>query len=825
MLCCTAFVAGMTLTGAPAPAVALCGLTAVLLLTASAITSRIAPGLFLPALALAFAACGGLVHQTRTALPDDDISLNDDARNLTIRGTVVGHPEDRGWYQRLQLRVERVTYDCGASRRVSGRTILRTSSGLDLTFGDRLIARGASIKLPPTVEEPGEFDYRAWLRRRGVTALMNAREVEVIGRDRGWRTSTALLGRALRERVSSGIEEAMPGVDGAFYSRLLIGMVYGLDAGRPPADIVEQFRRAGTIHLLVVSGAQVSIIALAIAGLAGLGRGRRTGRRLRWWQVPIAIVLIGALVLIVGMEASIGRAVAMFVLIAMASLTSRDYDVYTALAFAAAIICLFDPHALHNLGFQLTFAATLGIVLFLPPEPIRRVSNDVAAPPLPQLRAVVWATAGAWVMTAPILAHSIAQFAISGNLANLVNVPLSVMIRVLGFIALPVSLLPWATPLMVPICWLARGLLRMVIHVNALAISLPLAFAHDLQISLAGVFLCYLGVVVLFALGAVQRVQRWLDERLLRLHPSSPTIGIVSFVTLLTVSYVIAGTPPGQLEMAVLPVGAGQCVVIRTPEGRSLMVDGGSGSHASTGDEVAGQIILPHLVARRIQRLDAVVVSHWHADHYNALPRVFDAIGVDLILLPPEVDDFRPPDELRHHVQASGRRAVPGGLLTLDETVSVRVLAPRFPLLRGTGDDPNNNSVVVMVEHNEVRFLLPGDLEPEGVIRLLRDAHAAGWSLRADVLLLPHHGRDLMGVLPLLDAVRPRWAIASSDYQADDYLCNEALAQLQQRGIRLLRTDEHGKVSVFSDGHRLRTTTTRGSRAHGAWLGAMRQFD
>ena len=819
LLACVTLIVGMMLAHAAPPRAIVFQTIGLAGAAATATLLVLAPRMVLTPALICVLGVGGMLFQRSTEVGPLDLSRMAGAEDCTILGTVIAPPEEGTWRRRVRVEIEGIGRDGRVTSSATGRAEVRIPRKTQLAVGDRVLLTEASVELPAAPEEQDAFDYRAWLARQGVRSLVSARVVEVVGRDESSSARLQRFGMALRERVVGSIEAAMPGADGALYSRLLVGMVYGLQAAPLPEEIVEQFRRAGTVHLLVVSGAQVSMLAIAIVGLTG-----GSFWRLRWWQAMFAALGVLVLVLIVGMEASVGRAVAMFALVLLAALTARDYDVYTALGFAAALILLFDPQALLSLSLQLTFAATLGVIIFLPRDVIESVPGVRAARPLPQVRAVVWGTVGAWALTTPLLAHSVSGFALNGNVANLVNVPLSGLVLGLGFVELPVALVPGLSPLLWLLCWVARGVLQVVMQVNELAAALPMPFVEGVHLSGLGCVACYAALGLLLALGAHRKASAALDRALVRMHPSSPgVIGIVMAGGLVC-SLALAGRPPRQVELTVLPVGAGQCAVIRAPSGATLMADcGGGGNYEGAGREVSDGIIVPWLTRRRIERIDAVSVSHWDTDHANALPRLLDLIPVSTLLMPPELPGAEPPEELGDAVPARPEWAVAGGRLALADGLDVELLAPRMPLLRGTRDDANANSVVMMVTHGEVRALLTGDIDGAAIERLVRDARNTGRSLQADVLVLPHHGRRLAESEPLLDAVRPKWAVASCDDGADRYLGDEEMALLHSRGIRLLRTDDNGAIVMHSDGRRLSMTATRGEHSLGTWVAAARR--
>ncbi len=361
LLCCVALTAGMMLAHAAPPRTLIFAALALAGAGATAILALVAPRVVLAPTLVCVLGVGGLLFQRSTVVGPLDLSRIAGTEHRTILATVIAPPEEDGWNRRVRVQVEGVGAGGRATARATGRAEVRIPRKAQLSVGDRVLLTEASVALPPAPEEPSAFDYRAWLARQGVRSLVRARGVEVVGRDASPRVRLTRFGTGLRERVVGSIEAAMPGADRALYSRLLVGMVYGLEVAPLPEEIVEQFRRAGTVHLLVVSGAQISMLAIAIIGLTG-----GSFRRMRWWQAALTALGVLVLVAIVGMEASVGRAVAMFALVLLAALTARDYDVYTALGVAAALILVLDPQALLSLSFQLTFAATLGVVAFIP---------------------------------------------------------------------------------------------------------------------------------------------------------------------------------------------------------------------------------------------------------------------------------------------------------------------------------------------------------------------------------------------------------------------------------------------------------------------------
>ena len=766
-------------------------------------TVRRAPDVSSLVLLAAFFSLGAFLHATHMTVPAADISRLAARPPAAIEGVVVSPPEARGTRRQFRLRVSSV-----AGRHAGGVASVHAPPLPEVAAGDRIRLEDARVSLPHGAERPGDFDYRRWLRRQGVTAEVSSREVTVLARADARAGRVADWRAGLRSRVIGAIERAMPGAEGDLYARLLAGMVYGLEASPLPDHIIEDFRRAGTIHLLVVSGAQVTMLMLAVLWLAG---GRRDG--MRWWQGACVSLALVVLVLIVGLGESVARALAMFALLALAALGGRDYDLPTAIGFAAMVICALDTTALFSLGFQLTFAATAGVALFLPYSTLLHINRSPAVASVQILRGVLWGTVGAWLMTTPLLAYAFGGFAFTGNIANLINVPLSGLVMGVGFLALPLSLIPGMGWLLVVLCAAARMLLRLVMGVNLLAGSLPLAYVDGVHLSALGCLLWYALVAFLLLSGGLARGHLWLDRRLLRMHPAWMWIGGLLVIALIAGAQAFGSLPPRGLQVTLLPVGGGQCAIVRSPSGATMMVDcGGNIGGPGAGPRLAEDVISPWLSQHRIRRLDWVVITHWDADHFNALASVLERVPCEIVLLPPELPEARMPDELRKALADSAVYAWSGGVVRLGADVRAEVFSPRHPLLTGTEDDANNNSIVLRLTFGESAMLLMGDLEADGLRALVRSATTNGRDLSADVICLPHHGRSLANTWRLLELANPEWAVVSCDRQARYYLGADGQARLAAMGMRVLRTDTHGAITVTTDGRRLRVTGARASR-------------
>jgi len=266
---------------------------------------------------------------------------------------------------------------------------------------------------------------------------------------------------------------------------------------------------------------------------------------------------------------------------------------------------------------------------------------------------------------------------------------------------------------------------------------------------------------------------------------------------------------PTTVTVAVFAVGQALAVGIVTPDGHALLYDAGNSR------EDAEQVILPFFRSRGIERLDYLVLSHPDQDHVGGMPAVLSGITVERYVDPVLPSTNRSYLETLRLVRERGVqpiRAERGRTLQLGEAVRARVLWPERPFLLDTSGEvsDNDNCVVLLVEHGDVRILLPGDLERRGEEALLA---REGAGMRAQILVVGHHGSRTSTSEPFLAAVQPAVAVISVGRDNPyGHPHPEVLQRLRTYGVRVYRTDSDGTVLIDSDGTRWTVETGQGKQ-------------
>lgn len=539
------------------------GLTAAAATWAYVFRQRIVYRMVFACLAVAFV--GGA--RARAAIPHPEASsvadFNDVPVLLTFRGVAVEPPVLRGRTLRVRLEVEGVAREeSGPWLTTSGRVQAETTEVIGVAYGDRLQVRGW---LSTPRNRPG-FPEADVLERSGVFSVLHAVEVETLATGQG----NPVLGffYRLRQRALTALAAAVPPEEAA----LLGGVVLGADETMP-THLQQVFSRTGTTHILAVSGFNVALVAGTFGALFGRWLGARRG-------AVAAALAIASYTILVGAEPSAVRASIMAGLAIVARLLGRRGNALTSLAATGMIMTAWRPSLLGDIGFQLSFAATLGLVIFA--EPLEQAALSWFQPaPGPKtgqvvglLRDVVFLTLAAQLATLPLTAYHFGRLPATALPANFLILPIQPALMILGSLT-AVGGMVWG-PAGTVLGWVTYPLATYNLRVVEAFAAMPLASLAVGSISLLGVAGAY---AALFAVAVALRARRegWKPP------VSIPAWGKLAAIGLLTslAWKAVIDAPDARLHATLFSSGD---VLLESPTGRFVLLRPAAGSVAPAAD-------------------------------------------------------------------------------------------------------------------------------------------------------------------------------------------------------------------------------------------------
>jgi competence protein ComEC len=697
------------------------------------------------ALGSAAAAVEGLQHQARTLWQVGPTS-GEDGRAVRLVGVVRGDAVERAGRLDLLIDAEDVEVEGSVARRV-GRARVEVGGEVPkprLLDGDR-VAVWATLRAAARAEGV----------RENLAAFGYCKSARLLERRDGGPPVRRAAAR-LREAARTAFRRSMlPGTERG----LVLAMVLG-DRSEVDEPTAEAFRASGTYHVLALSGAQVALVAgLIVAGLRWLRAGP-------WTQAAVTGTAIGLYALLVGGDVPVVRAALMASAVLAGRALELDTDPSNLLGFAALLLLADRPASAADVGFQLSFGATLGILALA-----GSLTRGVPRLPL-RVDLAVAASLAAQGALAPVLAAWFHRVAPAAVVLNIVAVPLSGAVLLTGFAVLAIAPLgAGAAHLAGDVAWVAARALRVSGDLGPLGPWLDLRVAAPSFLALA----LHAG-----GLGLVYRGRR------------AAGLGLLVACHLALVAGGLARPADGRLHLTVIDVGQGDSLLLRSPSGRAMVVDAG-GSRDPRFDP-GERRVAPELWRQGVHRLDALVVTHAHPDHVGGAPFLLRAFRVTQLWEGPA--PLRDPVWRRVDARLSAggatRLTVAEGMGVDWDGVGISVLGPLRPR-RPPLAVRNEDSVVLDVMFGEVHLLLTGDVAG--------DAERALRVPRSIVVKVPHHGSRSSSGEGFLASAGPRLAIVSAGaHNPFGHPHPEVLARYLRSGALVLRTDRDGTVDVATDG-------------------------
>ncbi len=741
----------------------------------------------------AWAAAGALAAawQPPARAPEMDLTPR------RMAGCVVESSVIRG--DRMQFTVE---FEPGARARVSWPPARDGSFPPPLVYGQRV---AAELRLRPVrgFRNPGGFDAAAYLARKGIfwtAAPGKGARLETLPGACGaaWRRPVERLRAAALERIDRVNREDER------RAAMMRGLLLGDKSGIRKAW-VEDFRRTGTYHALVISGSHVTLVC----GLFLLWR-RVSG--LGWRTVALAAAAVAWLyALMAAGDPPVMRAAAGFTLFAAGGLFYRRLALLNVTGTVAILFLAFDPDQLFDGSFQLSFLAVAALGAFAGggARAERQEGEPGAARPDQQadesrarrlgeagLEAWRWAktlflaSAAVQLSLALPMALLFHRLSVTGLSANVLAVPFVSLAIPAGFAA---AITGWE--------WTGR-VAGWLLDVSRVVAAWHARFEPLWRIPEPPLWLAAAVAAVLLAWAAA-RGRGWRRGA-----------GIVYLALVCVVA--AHPFPPraarGVLELTAIDVGQGESLLLGLPDGRFALVDAGGlpqhGRKRAEPFDVGEEVVSPYLWHRGIRRLEVVAVTHLHDDHAAGAPSLIRNFR------PREVwTSFAPDTALWRRIEAAARQAGSrvrvlreGDDCTMGE-VQCRVLAPPGEQ-RWRGSARNEDSLVLELRYGRRTVLLTGDIVAKGEAELAE----AGLLGPAEILKAPHHGGRMSATARLLAAARPAVALISAG-EGNSYGLPHAqtLERLREARALVLRTDLQGPVTVRTDGRWVETETGAGS--------------
>ncbi|MFC1559625.1 DNA internalization-related competence protein ComEC/Rec2 [Candidatus Margulisiibacteriota bacterium] len=711
--------------------------------------------------------------------PKNNISNFINDKYVTLAGMIADEPRATADKTLFTLDAKKM-----GERSVSGKVKIYLNGGSQgVAYGCNIKVKGILSKITSTGNF-GLLSYTELMEDRGVYAQFRGRtqSLKVLGGNSG--NPVKKLTIAIKNKLFASLRKTLKEP----YSSLLGSIIFGSKVSPLPDDIKENFRNAGVVHLLVVSGLHMSIL---LGVTASLLKGAGLSSRIRAVLVSVFNFMF---VVMVGAGPSVIRAGIMGEVALLTNIFQRENEFYNTLAFSGLILLIMNPLNIFAVGFQLSFMATWAL-FYVAPAFEEKLKGKMP-PFFANLISIAIAPA---LATSPIILYNFGQVSFVSIFANMSIIPWIQVIVVLGFFSV------LAGAVFLPISMIINNFLLLLLMVlNSIVYfysHLPFACRFFVPPALPMI----VGYYIIVGWG-VEMLKGKVKFKLNKFRIAFAVLAALSVLVWTFAASASSGSPPlkNELAITIIDVGQGDSILIESPSGKTMLIDGG-GRHQAKGakESIGKKIVIPYIHKRGINELDVVVLTHPHDDHVGGLASVIEAVPVKMV-----IDSGRPHTSYSYLkflklidkkgiAYKLGRR---GQTIDLGGGVKGFILYPTNSIVKSQETDLNDVSIVIKLVYKDFSMLFTGDMEHGGEKFLLK--HRA--RLKSEVLKAGHHGSRTSTTYKFLKAVDPKYAIISVGLKNKfGHPSKEIIDRLKKAKVKIYRTDEDGAVLIRTDGKKL----------------------
>ncbi len=649
-----------------------------------------------------------------------------------------------------------------------------------LQYGDEIELKGEYIE-PQTARNKGGFNYKQYLKTMKIYGTINAEKVSILEKNKInpiLKTSNDIHIK-IGEKIEEFLEEKQAGI--------LKGILLG-DSKQVEEEIQEDFRISNISHVLAVSGMHVNYIILGIYFLLKPLFGKRRTRE-------ITIIFLAFYMFITGFSASIVRAGIMGIIIILGKLIHRKEDTWTSISISLLILLINNPFSILNISLQLSFAGTMGLVLF--------------SKKIPGIFSI---TLCAQIMIFPIMIY---HFNIFGTYFLITNLLVGIIIGpiiVIGMLGIFSSIFSLA-------------IAKILFFIVKISVEILILISKFSGLSMAKIYLptpkiwqITLYYIILFCIKAIYEV--YLEKK-----PTSTFIRvknlialakykfrknrrenikkIISALIILLVTFIIVQKQDNKLNINFVDVGQGDSCFIVTPKNKTILVDGG-GSQSKEFD-VGKSTLLPYILNKGYTQLDYIVISHFDYDHVGGILYIMQEIKVKNIIIGKQFENSQNYEKFVNLVQQKDIKVKiveVGENIEIEKDLNFNVIWPNSKN-KISDNSINNNSLVFKMKYKKFSMLFTGDIEEVAEKEILKTYDAK--NLESLVLKVPHHGSKTSSSQEFLEAVKPKIAlIGVGKNNKFGHPSNITLEKFEKYGTKVYRTDQRGEITLKTDGNKIK---------------------
>ena len=648
-----------------------------------------------------------------------------------------------------------------------------------LQFGDKL---KIIVEIEPIANSRnfGDFDFLKYYQSKGIYVKAYSLGVTKLASNKGGLFATIM--HRFNAKIESTIFSALPQSEAALLYGILTGNKSEIDE-----DVMQVFSQTGLAHILSVSGLHIGFLVLLLTYLLKPLKLRKQLHNI------VVFVIVLFYIMLIGAPVPAVRALLMLVVMLLGTALGKKYDLNTSASFGTILLLIYNPLLIHDPSFIISFACIYAISFFHQP-----IHHAIRFMPI-LIRSSLALSIAVWIGITPILIYYFNYVSLINIFLNVLAVPITFLITIGGFVAVVIGLI--LQPLSIYIFAASYYLIKILYFISEKSLLLPFAGFH---IPSMGWY-----VYLIYYLGALMLIEGFWKYKNQYFKRNYTTIVAISICLAIFINII----PSTALKIYYLDVGQGDSSVIKTPNNKIIVVDGGGSSEwEKSSYDIGKKLTVPALQHLGIWKIDTVIVSHIHDDHLGGVISILESYSVKQVMLP-DSDKYKEKefasDNFERLKAICKNRKIPitylksNSSIVVSKNVLLEVLAPEEPFIQNTDSDVNNNSMVFKLTYKDFDALFTGDIQQEAEQRLLDK------DIKCDVLKIAHHGSPYSSILSFVELADPEVSIISVGRNNYGHPSNEVIQRLRENESQVYRTDMSGAVMLSTNGKSIKIRTVR----------------
>ncbi len=658
---------------------------------------------------------------------------------IKVVGTIISNGSQKQYSTNYILKVEAINGDTSYKNTKLLLKVKKEKKEKTFTYGNQ-ISFLAEFEKPSKQRNEGGFNYQQYLKTKQIYGIVTTKAGNITLQKENNTNYIFKLANTISRKIQQKTNELLEKEEASLLTGILIGDKENLED-----EIQEAFRKSNLSHILAVSGAHVSYVMLGIHYIMTIGKiGKKKSK-------IATIFLLLFFILLTGQTSSVTRACFMTIYIIIAQLLHKRVSTISSISISMLILMILNPYCILEVGFQLSYGGTLGIVLLY--EPLKQyISRKVKI-----CGEMLLITISANLILMPIILYHYNTLSLTFLISNLLAAPIMGIIVILGFLTIIISfILPFVAEILaIPL----QLLLKIFLKIAILTSNIPFSQIKVVTPKIYWI-LFYYSIIAIFIFQQNRknkRKRRW-EKKILKQAKEITRKKKIAILLIIILCFFIFKQIPQNFKINFIDVGQGDSTLVTTPNGKTLLIDGG-GSKDTESFDVGKNTLIPYLLDKGISKLNYVLISHFDSDHVGGILTLLQEMKVEKVIISKQGEISQNYEDFYKIVKERKIKVIvvkQGDKLNIDKNVTLKILWPKEEKIKD--NILNNNSIVAKLTYYSFSMLLTGDIEQIAEEKIIEE-YKNTEQLKSSILKVAHHGSKSSSIQKFLEQVRPKIAL------------------------------------------------------------------